>query len=67
MGNDTEIVDDGPWRATRLWNSIIRNLQVKKSRFLIFTPTSRGTNLKTFCANFKQNVNFLNTNRMVSL
>ena len=61
MGNDTEIVDDGPWRATRLWNSIIRNLQVKKSKFL--TSTQQG---KTFCAKFKQNVNFLNTYRMVS-
>ena len=60
MGNDTEIVDDGPWRATRLWNSIIRNLQVKKSKFLT------SNMIKTFCANFKQNVNFLNTNRMVS-
>ena len=40
MGNDTEIVDDGPWRATRLWNSIIRNLQVKKSKFLTSTPQS---------------------------
>ena len=40
MGNDTEIVDDGPWRATRLWNSIIRNLQVKKSKFL--TSTQHG-------------------------
>ena len=40
MGNDTEIVDDGPWRATRLWNSIIRNLQVKKSKFL--TSTQQG-------------------------
>ena len=60
MGNDTEIVDDGPWRATRLWNSIIRNLQVKKSKFLT------STQHKTFCAKFKQNVNFLNTYRMVS-
>ena len=24
---DEEIVDDGPWRATRLWNSIVRNVQ----------------------------------------
>ena len=63
MGNDTEIVDDGPWRATRLWNSIIRNLQVKKSKFL--TSTQQG-DVKTFCAKFKQNVNFLNTYRMVS-
>ena len=64
MGNDTEIVDDGPWRATRLWNSIIRNLQVKKSKFLTSTP--QGDLIKPFCAKFKQNVNFLNTNRMVS-
>ena len=63
MGNDTEIVDDGPWRATRLWNSIIRNLQVKKSKFLTSTPQGE---VKTFCTKFKQNVNFLNTNRMVS-
>ena len=41
MGNDTEIVDDGPWRATRLWNSIIRNLQVKKSKFLTSTPQGK--------------------------
>ena len=27
MGTTEEVVDDGPWRATRLWNSIIRNLQ----------------------------------------
>ena len=63
MGNDTEIVDDGPWRATRLWNSIIRNLQVKKSKFL--TSTQQG-DIKIFWAKFKQNVNFLNTYRMVS-
>ena len=43
MGNDTEIVDDGPWRATRLWNSIIRNLQVKKSKFLTSTPQGENT------------------------
>ena len=41
MGNDTEIVDDGPWRATRLWNSIIRNLQVKKSKLLISTTQGK--------------------------
>ena len=65
MGNDTEIVDDGPWRATRLWNSIIRNLQVKKSKFLISTSQIEALD-KTFCAKLKQNVNFFNTNRMVS-